>query len=83
MYDRKKIRTAQNVTDVSFFVVWVNEYIIDEDDHELIKKVHEYFIHHMHEEGGGVGEAKRHDGILIETVASGESGLGNIPLSNF
>ena len=37
----------------------------------------------MHEEGGGVGEAKRHDCLLIETVGSGECGLGNILLFNF
>ena len=45
--------------------------------------MHEYFIHHVYEEGGGVGEAEGHDCIFIETVVSGECGLGNILLFNF
>ena len=28
MYDRKKIRSAQNVTDVSFFVVLHDEFLV-------------------------------------------------------
>ena len=66
-----------------FFTSRVNKYIINEDDHDLIEEIHEYFIHHVHEESGGVGEAEGHDCIFIETVASGECGLGNILLFNF
>ena len=49
-----------------FFTSWVNEYIIDEDDHELIEEIHEYFIHHVHEESGSVGEAEGHDCVFID-----------------
>ena len=60
----------------------MNKYIIDEYYHELIEEVHEYFVHHMHEEGRGVGETKGHNYIFIKTVSSGECGLRNIFLFN-
>ena len=66
-----------------FFTLGVNEYVIDEDYHELIEEVHEYFVHHMHEEGSGVGETKRHNCIFIKNVSSGECGLRNILLLDF
>ena len=64
------------------FTLGVNEDVIDEDYHEFVEEVHEYFIHHVHEEGRGVGEAKIHKCIFIKTVSSGECGLRNIFLFN-
>ena len=60
------------------FTLGVNEDAIDEDYHEIFEEVHEYFVHHMHEEGRGIGETKGHNCIFIKTVSSGECGLRNI-----
>ena len=49
---------------------------------ELVKEVHEYFVHHMHEESRGIGETKGHHGIFVKTVPSSECGLRNILLFN-
>ena len=63
---------------VSFFTLSLDEGVIDEDHHKLIQEIHKYLIHHMHEEGRGIGESERHDGIFIKTVSSSERGLRNI-----
>ena len=60
----------------------VNEDVIDEDYHEFVEEVHEYFVHHMHEESRGIGETKGHHGIFLKTVPSSECGLRNIFLFN-
>ena len=60
----------------------VNEDVINEHHHKLVQEIHKHLIHHMHEEGRGVGETKGHNYIFVKTVSSGERGLRNIFLLN-
>ena len=61
-----------------FLTLGVNEYVINEDYHEIIEEAHEHFVHHMHEEGRGIGETKGHQSMFIKTVSCSECGLRNI-----
>jgi hypothetical protein len=54
----ESLQDCSEVSLVLFFTLRVYEDVINEDHHKLIQEVHEYFIHHMHEESGGVGEAE-------------------------
>ena len=64
------------------FTLEVNEDVINEDYHEHVEEVHEYFVHHMHEESRGIGETKGHNCIFIKTIPSSKCGLRNILLFN-
>ncbi len=65
-----------------FFIIGIDENVIDEHDHKLVQKLHEHLIHEVHEIGGSIRQTERHHGVLIQSVTSGESGLRNIRLSN-
>ena len=66
-----------------FFTLGVNEDVIDKDYHKFVEEVHEHLVHHMHEEGRGIGETKGHHSIFVKTVSCSECGLRNIFLLDF
>ena len=72
----KPLQNCSKLLLVFILALGVNEYVIDQDYHELIEEVHEYFVHHMHEESRGIGETKAHHGIFINTVPSSDAVLG-------
>ena len=60
----------------------VDKDVIEIDHNELVDGLHEDKIHETRESRRSIGEAERHDGVLVETVASGEGCLGNVFLSD-
>ncbi|MFS7983058.1 hypothetical protein Hanom_Chr11g00970071 [Helianthus anomalus] len=56
----------------------INENIVNEDDHETIQVGFTNTIHEIHEHSGRVGQAKRHNHELVMSIASTESGFGNV-----
>ena len=65
-----------------FFILGVDNDVIDEYNHKLLQKLHEYLIHEIHEIGWSIRQTKTHYGVLIQSVTGGESGLRNIRLSD-
>ena len=63
---------------VFFFTLGINKNVVDKHHDEHIQIIHEHFVHEIPKIGRGVGQTKRHHGVLIPLVTSGESGLGNI-----
>jgi hypothetical protein len=68
---------------VIIFVLGIYEDIIDEHHNKLVQEVHEDLVHHAHEVGRSIGQPKRHDCKLIQTILRGEGCLGNIFLLDF
>jgi hypothetical protein len=60
----------------------IDKNVINKDNHKDIKLLHEDTIHQVHEIRRCIGEAKGHDGVLIETISSRESRFWNIFLTN-
>src|SRR3954463_7614726 len=58
-----------------FFGLGVDQNVIDENDNELVKELHEHLVHHIHEISWCIGQTKWHHGILIQSIPSGESCL--------
>src|SRR3989337_1313616 len=67
---------------VLLFILGVYQDVVNEHHYKLVQKVQEHFVHHTHEISWGVGQPKCHDCKLIQSISSGERGLGNIFLSN-
>jgi hypothetical protein len=66
-----------------FFGLGIDKNIIQIDHHKLVKVFHEDRVHESRESCWGIGEAKGHDCVLIESIASSESCLWNILFANF
>jgi hypothetical protein len=65
-----------------FLGLGIYQDVVNEHHHKLVKELHEYLIHDIHEIGRGIGQAKGHYGELKQAIASGEGVLGNIGLSD-
>ena len=76
----KPLQNCSEMLLVFIFALGVNEYVVNEHNHKFVQEIHKHLVHHMHEEGRGIGEAEGHNGILIKTIPSGERGLRSIVL---
>jgi hypothetical protein len=59
-------------------ILGVNQDVINEHHNKLIQILHKNFVHQIHELGRCIGQSKRHDCVLIESISSGECSLRNI-----
>ena len=66
-----------------FLIFRINENVIDEDDDKLVKILHKNFVHEIHEASWGIGQAKGHDSVLVQAIASSEGGFRNIFFCDF
>jgi hypothetical protein len=66
-----------------FLIFGIDRNIIDEHHYESVKLRHEYGFHEIHEVSGGIGEAKGHHQVLVETISGEESNFRNVIRSNF
>ena len=74
----KPLQNCSQMLFVFVLALGVNEDVINEYHHKFIQEVHKNLVHHMHKECRSIGEAERHNGVLIKTVSSGECSLRNI-----
>jgi hypothetical protein len=61
-----------------FFNLGVDQDVINEDHDKLVQLRHEYGVHQVHEMCRSIGESKRHNQILIQSIPGGEGSLRNI-----
>jgi hypothetical protein len=55
-----------------FFILGVDQNIINEDHDKLVQLRHKHRIRQVHEVSRSIGTPKRHNQILIKTVSGGE-----------
>src|SRR6266498_4481595 len=65
-----------------FFRLRENKYVIKEDNDKLFQILHEHFIHEVHKISRCVGQPKRHDRILIQTISTYKSSFGYVRSPN-
>ena len=78
----KLLKYQLDVMAMFFMAFREDEDVINEDDDELIKILHEYGIHELHEGGGCICQTKGHDSVLVRSVASSEGDLRNVFFPN-
>jgi hypothetical protein len=61
-----------------FFILGVDQDVINEHLNKLVQLWHEYKVHQVHEMCRSIGESKRHNQILIQPIPSGEGSLRNV-----
>jgi hypothetical protein len=61
-----------------FFIFGVDQDVINEDHDKLVEFRHEYGVHQVHEMCRSIGESKRHNQILIQSIPDGEDSLRNV-----
>jgi hypothetical protein len=74
----KSLKNNPKVLLMLYFILGVDQDVINEDHDKLIQLRHEYRVHQVHEMCRGIGESKRHNQILIQPIPAGECGLRNI-----
>ena len=65
-----------------FFALRINQNVINEYHHKLIKVIHEYTVHQVHEERWRIGQTKRHHCELIQPILGNECRLRNVRRSD-
>jgi hypothetical protein len=61
-----------------FFILGVDQDVINEDHIKLVQLQYEYIVHQVHEIYRSIGESKRHNQILIQPIPTGEESLRNV-----
>jgi hypothetical protein len=61
-----------------FFILGVDQDVINEHHDKLVQLRHEYGVHQVHEMCRGIGESKRHNQILIQRIPGGECSLRDV-----
>jgi hypothetical protein len=61
-----------------FFTLGIDQDVIYEDHDKLVQLRHEYGVHQVHEMCKSIGESKRHNQILIQSVPGGEGSSRNV-----
>jgi hypothetical protein len=66
---------------VLFFILSVDQYIIDEHYDELVQILHKDLVHQIHKVGWCISQFKRHHHILIPAIPQNEGSLRNVSFS--
>jgi hypothetical protein len=61
-----------------FRIFTVDQNVINEDHYKFIKFLHADRVHQIHEVCWGIGKAKRHDQIFIESISVGKGCFWNV-----
>jgi hypothetical protein len=61
-----------------FFILGVDQDVVNEDNDKLVQLRHEYRVHQIHEMCRSIGDSKRHNQILVQSVPCGEGSLRNV-----
>jgi hypothetical protein len=71
----KSLQNNAEMPRMIFFSLGIDQDVINEDNDKLVQIRHEYRVHQVHEMCKSIGESKRHNQILIQSISGGESGL--------
>jgi hypothetical protein len=74
----KSLQDSMKMLLMLFFILGVDQDVINEDHDKLIQLQHEYGVHQVHEMCMSIGESKRHNQILIQLIHGGESSLRDV-----
>jgi hypothetical protein len=74
----KSLKNNLKVLPMLYFILGVDQDVINEDHNKLVQLQHEYGVHQVYEMCRGVGESERHNQILIQPIPGRECGLMNI-----
>jgi hypothetical protein len=66
-----------------FLCPWEYKDIVNEDQYKLIQIFHEHLIHQVQKVGGCIGQSKRHNCVLVQSISCTESYLWYARLLNF
>jgi hypothetical protein len=66
---------------VLFFILSVDQYIIDEHYDKLVQILHKDLVHQIHKVGRGFSQSKIHYRILVQTIPQNEDSLRKVTLS--
>jgi hypothetical protein len=59
-----------------FFILGIDQYVVNEDHDKLVQLRHEYGVHQVHKMCRSIGESKRHNQILINPYLEEKAVLG-------
>jgi hypothetical protein len=74
----KSLQNNSEMLHMLLFVLRVDQDVVNEDHDKLVQLRHEYGVHQVHEMCRSIGESKRHNQILVQTVPCGESSIRDI-----
>jgi hypothetical protein len=63
-----------------FFILGVDQYIIDEHHDKLVQILHKNLVHQIHKVDWGISRSKRHHRILIQTIPHDKGNLWYVNL---
>jgi hypothetical protein len=61
-----------------FFILGVDQDVINKDHDKLVQLQHECRVHQVHEICRSIGEFQRHNQILIQPIPGGEGSLRDV-----
>jgi hypothetical protein len=74
----KSLQDSMKMLLMLFFILGVDQDVINKDHDKLVQLLHEYRVHQVHEMCRSIGESKQHNQIFIQPIPSGESSLRNV-----
>jgi hypothetical protein len=74
----KLLQNNAEMPHMLFFILGVDQDVINEDNDKLVQLWHEYGVHQVHEVCRTISEPKQHNQILIQPVPGGESSLRSV-----
>jgi hypothetical protein len=74
----KSLQNNSNVLLMLFFILGVDQDIVNEYHDKLVQFWHEYRVHQIHKMCRSIGEFKRHNQILIQPIPGAECSLRSI-----
>jgi hypothetical protein len=66
---------------VSFFILRVDQYVIDEHHDKLGSILHKFLVHQTHIVGQDFNQSKIHHRLLVRTIPQNEGKLQNVTSS--
>jgi hypothetical protein len=61
-----------------FFILRVDQYIIDERHDQLVKILHKFLVHQIHIVGWDFNQSKLHHRLLVRTIPQNEGRLWKV-----
>jgi hypothetical protein len=74
----KSLQNNPKVLLMLFFILGVDQDVVNEYHGKLVQLRHEYGVHQVHEMCRSIGESKQHNQILIQPVPGRECSLTNV-----
>jgi hypothetical protein len=78
----KSLQNNPKMLFMLFFILGLDQDVINEYHDKLVQLWHEYGVHQIHEMCRSIGDSKRHNQILIQPIHGRECSLGNVFWTN-